>query len=312
MNPEAIWAIVGEGQAYSRVKHGRSLLLRLGRKRFGPPMPEAADDVEAIEDVDRLDALLLRALDVSSWADLLGSPWIAHIGLGSNLGDRRANLDGALAALAGARGVEVRAVSRYYETAPVGGPAGQGPFLNAAASLSTTLGSLDLLRLLQNVERQARRVREVRWGARTLDVDLLMYGDTIMDTPELTLPHPRMAVRRFVLGPLAEADPGAVDPSTGLSVAALLANLDRRPGVVLLSGLGCLEAAVREAIGPAPADWVVQAVADPAHPPTFEARRGRWADRGRPGHPTLYLDAEGPEAIAADIHAAMLAAHPGT
>jgi 2-amino-4-hydroxy-6-hydroxymethyldihydropteridine diphosphokinase len=147
---------------------------------------------------------------------------IAMIGLGSNLGDRRAMLDGALAALAEAPGVRVGRVSTYRETDPVGGPAGQGRYLNAAAALETTLDPFDLLRVLQAIEARFGRVRTVRWGERTLDLDLLLFGDRIIGTPELTVPHPRLAERRFVLEPLAEIAPDAVEPRTGRPVSDLL------------------------------------------------------------------------------------------
>src|SRR5205823_5990645 len=113
---------------------------------------------------------------------------LALIGLGSNLGDRQAILDAAVAALAETPGVEVRAVSSYHETAPAGGPAGQGTFLNAAARLETVLDPLELLRVLQAIERRAGRTRTVRWGQRLLDLDLLIHGCKFLDTPELMLP----------------------------------------------------------------------------------------------------------------------------
>src|SRR5436305_11685098 len=100
----------------------------------------------------------------------------AWIGLGSNLGDRKGILDAAVAALADAPGVAVKAVSSYHETSPVGGPAGQGAFLNAAAWLETSLDPHQLLAVLQEIEHRAGRVRKARWGERTLDLDLLIYG----------------------------------------------------------------------------------------------------------------------------------------
>jgi 2-amino-4-hydroxy-6-hydroxymethyldihydropteridine diphosphokinase len=158
----------------------------------------------------------------------------AWIGLGSNLGDRRARLDAAVKALSETPGIAVRAVSSFYETAPVGGPGGQEPFLNAAAQLETDLGPEHLLQALHAVEHQQGRVRSVRWGERTLDLDLLLYGDQIIETPELTVPHPRFAWRRFVLAPLAEIAPAAIDPWTGRSVAELLERVDRRPSYVAI------------------------------------------------------------------------------
>jgi 2-amino-4-hydroxy-6-hydroxymethyldihydropteridine diphosphokinase len=163
---------------------------------------------------------------------------LALIGLGSNLGDRKAHLDAAIAQLTETPGVAVRAVSSYHETAPAGGPRGQGAFLNAAARLDTSLDPFAMLRVLQAIERDEGRVRTVRWGERTLDLDLLIYGSTFLDTPELSLPHPRLALRRFVLAPLAEIAPEVVDTVTKRSIAALLENLDRRPSYVALDGEG--------------------------------------------------------------------------
>src|SRR5689334_24340244 len=126
----------------------------------------------------------------------------AYIALGSNLGDRRDYLDRALQALKQRPGIIVRQVSSYYETAPVGGPPGQGDFLNAAAELHTDLKPKELLQTLLEIERQLGRVREVPMGPRTVDLDLLLYGDLIRDEIELTIPHPRMHERLFVLQPL--------------------------------------------------------------------------------------------------------------
>ncbi len=161
---------------------------------------------------------------------------LAHIGLGSNLGDRKAILDGVVAQLRQTPELLVRSVSTYHETKPVGGPAGQGPFLNAAAALETTLEPIALLHRLQEIEADAGRVRTVRWGERTLDLDVLLFGDEIIDRPDLSVPHPRMGVRRFVLAPLEEIAPDARDPLTGRSISELRANLDRRPSYLALEG----------------------------------------------------------------------------
>ncbi len=150
---------------------------------------------------------------------------LALIGLGSNLGDRRAALEGAIAALARTPGVRVRDVSSFHETEPVGGPPGQGKYLNAALVLETALDPFAVLHRLQEIEARYGRVRTVRWGERTLDLDLLLFDDQIIDSPELIVPHPRYATRRFVLEPLAEIAPEAVDPVTRQTVADLLANL---------------------------------------------------------------------------------------
>jgi 2-amino-4-hydroxy-6-hydroxymethyldihydropteridine diphosphokinase len=155
---------------------------------------------------------------------------LALIGLGSNLGDRLANLSGAIAALGKVPGIAVRQISSFYETEPVGGPPGQGMFLNAVAALETVLEPLPLLHVLAEIEAQFGRERSVRWGERTLDLDLLLFDDRIIDTPELRVPHPRMHTRRFVLEPLVEVAPTAVDPVTGRPFAAILADLIRTRG----------------------------------------------------------------------------------
>jgi 2-amino-4-hydroxy-6-hydroxymethyldihydropteridine diphosphokinase len=134
----------------------------------------------------------------------------AYLALGSNLGDRLASLQGAVDSLAGAAGVRVDALSRVYETAPVGGPP-QDPFLNAVVAIDTDLDPHALLAVAQRLERDAHRVRGERFGPRTLDVDVLLYGELSLDDPDLTLPHPRMWERGFVLAPLRDVAPHLVD-----------------------------------------------------------------------------------------------------
>lgn len=128
----------------------------------------------------------------------------ALLGMGSNLGDRRAHLTAALEALTG-----VTAVSDVYETEPVGGPA-QDPFLNIVVALDTDLGARQLLGVCQRLETAAERVRDVRWGPRSLDVDILWIDGVRVDEPDLQVPHPRMFERRFVLAPLSEVAPDLV------------------------------------------------------------------------------------------------------
>ena len=118
--------------------------------------------------------------------------FVAMIGLGSNLGDRRANLSGAIAALGEVPRVRVREVSSFHETEPVGGPPGQGMFLNAVAVVETGLEPLPLLGVLQGIESRFGRERKVHWGERTLDLDLLLFEERIIDTPGLCVPHRRM------------------------------------------------------------------------------------------------------------------------
>jgi 2-amino-4-hydroxy-6-hydroxymethyldihydropteridine diphosphokinase len=153
----------------------------------------------------------------------------ALIGLGSNLGDRREIFEGAIRALEDVAGVTVERVSSFLETQPVGGPPGQGMYLNAAAALETTLDPFELLALLQRIEVQFGRVRAIRWGPRSLDLDLLLYDDKIIETTELTVPHPRLASREFVLEPLAEIAPFAADPVSKRTIAELFADLSRKP-----------------------------------------------------------------------------------
>ncbi|MGZ8783463.1 MAG: 2-amino-4-hydroxy-6-hydroxymethyldihydropteridine diphosphokinase [Gaiellaceae bacterium] len=143
----------------------------------------------------------------------------AYIGLGSNLGDREATIRAALAALPG-----VVAVSELRETEPVG-VVDQPPFLNGAAALDTELSPRALLDALLAVERELGRVRDERWGPRTLDLDLLLYGTETIEEPGLTVPHPRLHERRFALEPLLDLDPELVVPGRG-RVGALIAELD--------------------------------------------------------------------------------------
>lgn len=126
----------------------------------------------------------------------------AFLGLGSNLGDRWAYLREAVAALP-----DVVAVSPVYETEPVGGPEGQGPYLNLVVELDTDLSPRQLLVVARRLEKAAGRVRAERWGPRTLDVDVLLVGDLSVDEPDLVVPHPRLWERRFVVAPLADLAP---------------------------------------------------------------------------------------------------------
>jgi 2-amino-4-hydroxy-6-hydroxymethyldihydropteridine diphosphokinase len=148
----------------------------------------------------------------------------AFVGLGSNLGDRERTLRLALALLDEHPGIRVRRVSSFRETAPVG-HLDQPDFVNAAAEIETSLGARELLEELLGVERSLGRVRAgPRFGPRTIDLDLLLYGDAVVNEPGLRVPHPRLHERRFALEPLAELDPALEVPGRG-SVATLLAGL---------------------------------------------------------------------------------------
>lgn len=154
-----------------------------------------------------------------------------YIALGSNLGDRRANIDSAIADLRASPEIEVVAVSSLIETEPVG-PVGQGLYLNAAAALCTSFsprGLLDLCLAIEVAHGRDRRT-QTRWGPRTLDIDLLLYEQLIIDEPGLRIPHPHMAERRFVLEPLAEIAPHALHPVLRTSIHDLL---DQLPAGIL-------------------------------------------------------------------------------
>lgn len=158
------------------------------------------------------------------------------LALGSNLGDRLANLRAGTAALAAGPGLVITAASGVYETDPVGGPE-QQDFLNAVLLATSDRPARAILRRCQEAEAALGRVRTVRWGPRTLDVDVIACGAEISDDPELTLPHPRAAERAFVLAPWLELDPDAALPGDG-RVADLLAcvgadGIRRLPGLTV-------------------------------------------------------------------------------
>lgn len=131
----------------------------------------------------------------------------AYLSAGSNLGDRIANLDRAIGLIAGLDGVDVIAVSSYYETEPVGF-ADQPDFMNCAVGIETTLDPHQLLEALLHIEKSMGRTRSVRWGPRLIDIDILIYEGLSIRTDELEIPHPRMTERAFVMVPLAEIAPG--------------------------------------------------------------------------------------------------------
>lgn len=141
------------------------------------------------------------------------------IGLGANLGDRRAQLEEALRRVGALEGTTVVAVARIIETpamVPPEDPRPQPPYLNTVAELRTSLEPVELLRALKGVEREMGRTVTTRWAPRLIDLDVLLYGSRVLQTPELELPHPGIAEREFVLWPLRELWPDAVDPRTSL------------------------------------------------------------------------------------------------
>ena len=134
-----------------------------------------------------------------------------YIGIGSNLGDRRAHIQRALELLSGSAGVKVLKVSSLLETRPLGGPPGQGMYLNGVAEIETAIGPRALLNTLKRVERSiGRPATSIRWGPRLIDLDILLYGKERVDEPDLKIPHPEMRNRDFVLRPIAEIAPRAL------------------------------------------------------------------------------------------------------
>ena len=152
----------------------------------------------------------------------------AYLGLGSNLGDRQENLSKAIERLS--RKVRVERVSSFYETEPVG-YLEQPPFLNAACRVSTELYSLELLAVAKEIEASLGRVPSFLDAPRQIDIDILLYGDQVIETSELTIPHPRLAERAFVLIPLAEIAPELVHPQTGHRIIELVARVAGAEGV---------------------------------------------------------------------------------
>jgi 2-amino-4-hydroxy-6-hydroxymethyldihydropteridine diphosphokinase len=146
-------------------------------------------------------------------------------------------LDAALVRLDAAPNVVVKARSGYVTTAPVGGPARQGEFLNAVAVIETNRTPQSLAELLWEIERQLGRGQHVRWAPRVIDLDLLLYEDQVIETPSLVVPHPRMAFRRFVLAPACQVAAEMVHPVVGWTLARLLAHLDSAADYVALAGL---------------------------------------------------------------------------
>jgi len=162
-------------------------------------------------------------------------PVIAYIALGSNVGDREGNVRRAAALLAGAG--KVTGLSSLYATEPVGNREQPG-FINAVAAVETSLAPGELLAVCRSIEERLGRERTVRWGPRTIDLDILLYGARTVSTDELTIPHPRMAGRRFVLEPLAELAPGAVHPILRRTAVELLRDLKDPHAVVRLGAAG--------------------------------------------------------------------------
>ncbi|KPL10284.1 hypothetical protein AMJ71_03565 [candidate division TA06 bacterium SM1_40] len=157
---------------------------------------------------------------------------IAFIGLGSNMGDRLANLEDGVVRLARNPSVSLIGRSRLYETEPVGGPP-ECKYLNAVVSIETVLRPTELLALLRDIERALGRRPHRRFEPRTLDLDILLYGTMLVEEDALVIPHPRMCERAFVLVPLAEIAADFIHPRCGLPISTLLDRVEGRQGVRL-------------------------------------------------------------------------------
>jgi 2-amino-4-hydroxy-6-hydroxymethyldihydropteridine diphosphokinase len=157
------------------------------------------------------------------------------IALGSNLGDRAARLRAAVDELSRLPRSRLVARSSWRETPPIGGPGGQGAFLNGAALVDTALDPRTMLAELARIEQQGERVRKIRWDARTLDLDLMLYGDQTWQATDLVVPHPRMHYRRFVLEPAAEIAPWMIHPTSGWTVSRLLQQLDNNAATIAVA-----------------------------------------------------------------------------
>jgi 2-amino-4-hydroxy-6-hydroxymethyldihydropteridine diphosphokinase len=159
------------------------------------------------------------------------------IGMGANLGEPAETLRTALDALSAHSAIELVAASSFLETKPIGGPVGQGTFLNACATIRTDLSPQETIGALLDIEASLGRTRRTRWEARKLDLDLLLYGDAVCREQGVEIPHPRMASRRFVLDPAAEIAAGMIHPITGWTIGQMARSLREAPNVAMLTGL---------------------------------------------------------------------------
>lgn len=212
---------------------------------------------------------------------------LCYVGLGSNLGDRRATLQAAVRRLRAEPGLRVVDTSEVYETAPVDCPPGSADYLNAVVAVETDRPPHDLLKLLQHVEHQFGRVRGETNAPRTLDLDLLLYGREVIDTPDLVVPHPRLHERAFVLVPLADVGPDAAHPTLGKTAEELLGAVGpaeakavkpykppKRPAGSL-AGLRCLVTGSTSGIGRA----IAAAFGDEGAEVIYHGRKVLWGGR---------------------------------
>lgn len=191
------------------------------------------------------------------------------IGLGANLGKAANYLDAATHHLEALEATEVLAVSSWLETQPVGGPLGQAAFLNGAALLDTSLTPHELVLQLQRIESELGRRRGERWGPRLIDLDILLFEGTVVETSDLRIPHPWMALRRFVLEPAVEIAADFKHPLIGWTVGELLENLNRTPAIVVVTGLPGADTTYW-------ANWLAAEVAAPAAFSVDSMRDASW------------------------------------
>ncbi|PQO35203.1 2-amino-4-hydroxy-6-hydroxymethyldihydropteridine diphosphokinase [Blastopirellula marina] len=237
------------------------------------------------------------------------------IALGANLGDRRQTLDGAAAMLRQTSGIDRLQVSRYHGTQPVGGPDGQPEFLNAAARFSTTLSPEEVHARLIEIEEEHGRVRLERWGARQLDLDLLLYDDRLIATDALEVPHPRMTFRRFVMEPAVEVAADMIHPICQRSLGELLRQLGAgEPAVRIVAppavNVDALIARVRQEV-----DFPLErdeegATSAPPRLLVFWQTPPDMTDQRRPHGPYLPIPAADLDAAALEITAAIAAMSP--
>src|SRR3954469_8875283 len=192
------------------------------------------------------------------------------LGLGSNLGHREATLQSALADITALPDVQLVQHSKWYQSQPVGGPADQGEFLNAAAVIETTIAPLQFLDELGKIELRLGRRPGERWSARPIDIDILLYGNEVAETAMLTLPHPRMSFRRFVLEPAAEVAPRMLHPTIGWPIERLLLHLNAAGDQIALVSPSA-EMRRRLAIL-----LIEQCGANEVQPPTFATAEQHW------------------------------------
>lgn len=150
---------------------------------------------------------------------------LAYIGFGSNIGDRLAHIQNAIQVLSETEGITLQKISSIYKTDPVGYEA-QAQFLNGVAAIQTSLSPLSLLHTLKDIETAVGRQHRIRWGPREIDLDILIYGDSCLQTEKLIIPHPEMHLRRFVLVPLAEIAPSLIHPVFQETIQTLVNRLE--------------------------------------------------------------------------------------